>query len=412
MAKVSFSLMRPATWFAAKPQPKAKVMTKREARISGAGQPQYLGSTLDIQRIQNSLRAAERGDTWMLFAIFRDMIASYGHLNAEWNKRKLVITGNPEILIPANPDDKDDQIACEVIKEMIDNCDNWRYGLKHLLDATLYPLAAAEKIFEPVSSSENEIYKHPVRYRLKEIAPIDPTLLCFKLPYVPSFGQNQDGQRYNPDDWEGWLRFYETSDTGAVNYSLGSTYKPDPNKHIVHKGAMLSPVVPPNFGGLMRQILFPWLLSTQGRDWFALLMQKYGLPIIVAKTNSSKKESVATMQEAFAMATQLGGLVVDQKDEVAFASVSSTDSANAHIAFQKWLDSHVSRLVIGQSLSAHAEKTGMGSGMAAQAEEIREDIRKGDQLELNDTLKRQLFRPYLRVNGFRGNPPNLSLIHI
>jgi len=410
MSKTTFSLMRPATWFAAKPATdirKQRVKTKREAVISGSGQPQYLAWTLDIQRIQNALRAAERGDTWMLFTIFRDMVASYGHLNAEWGKRKLVITGNPETLIPADPSNQDDVVACEVIKQVIDDCENWRQGLMHLLDATLYPIAAAEKIYEEVSASDNGKYKYPLRFRLKEIAPIDPTLLCFKMPYVPSFGQQVDGQWYHPDDWEAWLRFYGTTETGAVNYTMGNTYSPDRNHHIVHRGQMLSPVIPPNFGGLMRQILFPWLLATQGRDWFALLMQKYGQPIIVGKTNSSKKESILTMQEAFAMATQLGGIVVDQKDTVEFASASGSDLAEGHIKFQKWLDSQVSRLVVGQTLSSQTEKTGMGSGASAQAEEIREDIRQQDCLNLSDTLRRQLFKQILEINGYRGRPPEI-----
>jgi phage gp29-like protein len=388
-------------------EPKPRVSTKRTSRMSGYGQPQYLANTLDVQRIQNALRAAERGDTWLLFTIFRDMVASYGHLNAEWGKRKLVITGNPETLIPADPNNEDDKIACEVIKQVIEDCENWNMALTHLLDATLYPLAAAEKIFEPVTSSDNSRFKHPLRYRLKEIAPVDPTVLCFKLPYVPSFGEQNDNLRYNPDDWESWLRFYSTSDSGAVNYSVGNTYKPERDKHIIHRGAMLSPVIPPNFGGLLRQILFPWLLSTQGRDWFALLMQKYGQPIIIGKTNSSKKEAVTTMQEAFAMATQMGGIVVDTKDAVEFANVSSSDLAEGHVKYQKWLDSHVSRLVIGSSLSAHAEKTGMGSGASAQSEEIREDIRKNDTINLSNTLRRQLFKQILLINGYRGNPPHI-----
>ena len=146
---------------ASKSESKPRVATKREARMSGLGQPQYLATTLDVQRIQNALRSAERGDTWLLFTIFRDMVASYGHLQSEWSKRKAVITGNTEVLIPDDPENEDDKIACEVIKQVISDCQNWRQGLVHLLDATLYPLAAAEKIFEPVGSAESTKYKYP-----------------------------------------------------------------------------------------------------------------------------------------------------------------------------------------------------------------------------------------------------------
>ena len=388
--------------------PKAeKVATQRQARISGLGQPQWIASTLDVQRIQNALRAAERGDTWLLFTIFRDMYASYGHLQAEWGKRKLVITGNPETLIPHDPDNEDDKIACEVIKQVIASCDNWRVGLTHLLDATLYPLAAAEKIFEPVGSADSTRYKYPLRYRLKEIAPIDPTLLCFKLPYVPSFAENDPSKRYDPDQWESWLRFYSTTENGMVQYSMQNVYAPDHDKHIIHRGVMLSPVIPPNFGGHMRAILFPWLLATQGRDWFAMLMQKYGMPIPVAKVNTQQKDTVATMQEALALCSQLGGIVIDSKASLDWGQVASTGAADAHKTFQEWLDSHVSRVVIGQSYSSNPKNTGMGSGAAAQSEEIREDIRQQDTVNLSDTLRRQLFKQVLEINGYRGNPPSI-----
>jgi phage gp29-like protein len=402
--------------FFAKPEParikssrpvKADIANSREARISGLGQPQYIASTLDVQRIQNALRSAERGDTWMLFTIFRDMVASYGHLQAQWAKRKAVITGNAEILIPADPDNEDDKIACQVIKQIISNCDNWRIGLTHLLDATLYPLAAAEKIWEEVGQAQSIRYKYPLRYRLKEIAPIDPTLLCFKLPYVPSFAENDPSKRYDPDKWENWLRFYSTTSNGMVQYSMQNIYEPNPEHHIIHRGNMLSPVIPPNFGGQMRGILFPWLLSTQGRDWFALLMQKYGMPIPVAKVNTQQKDTVANMQQALALCSQLGGIVIDSKTAIEWGQVSSTDSANAHKTFQEWLDSHVSRIVGCESYSSNPKNTGMGSGAAAQSEEIREDLRKIDTMNLSDTLERQLFRQALEINGYRGNAPKI-----
>jgi len=380
----------------------------RRARISGLGQPQNLSTSLDVQRVQNALRAAERGDVWLLFTIFRDMYASYGHLQAEWAKRKCVITGNPETLIPHDPKNQDDVVACKVISQMIDGCLNWFDGLNHLLDATLYPLAAAEKIFEAVGSSDSAKYEYPLRYKLKEIAPIDPTLLCFKLPYVPSFMENNPANRYDPDDWESWLRFYATTPQGMVQYSMDGLYAPEPSRHVIHRGNMLSPVIPPNFGGHMRAILFPWLLATQGRDWFALLMQKYGMPIPVAKVNAQNIDAVSAMQQALALCSQLGGIVIDSKASIEWGQVAATDSASAHRAFQEWLDSHTSRVVIGQSYSANPKNTGMGSGAASQSEEIREDYRIQDTMKLGDTLEKQVFRQFLDINGYRGHAPKIK----
>lgn len=386
----------------------AGIETHRRARMSGLGQPQYLGTTLDVQRVQNALRSAERGDTWQLFTLFRDMSASYGHLTSEWTKRKAVITGNPITLIPHDPDDEDDVTACEVIKQMIDNCRNWYDGLNHLLDATLWPLAAAEKIYQEVSLADNTSgkFKHPVRLILKEIAPIDPTLLCFKLPYIPGYtSQDNPAGKFNADDWEAWLRFYATNPQGMPEYSLRGLYAADPMVHIIHRGNMMSPTIPPNFGGIMRQILFPWLLSTQDRDWWTMFMQKYGKPIIVGKVNTQQLDTVAYMQQALAMCTELGGLIVDSKAEIDSLAVQIQDGANAHKIFQEWCDSKVSQLVIGSSLSAVPKSTGMGSGMAGQSEEIREDIRKSDINKLSDTLAIQVYQPYLILNGYKGHAP-------
>ena len=385
-----------------------KVATARRARMSGLGQPQYLANTIDVQRIQNALRAAERGDTWILFTLFRDMYASYGHLQAEWAKRKCVITGEPEALIPHDADDPDDVVACDVIRDMIDNCRNWFDGLNHLLDATLWPLAAAEKIFQPVGMADNEKFKHPLRMTLKEIAPIDPTLLCFKLPYVPGYTAKENGDGvFNPDDWEAWLRFYSTSPQGNTIYSLQNVYRANPSEHIIHRGNMLSPTLPPNFGAILRMILFPWLLATQDRDWWAQFMQKYGQPILVGKVNSQQQDTVAYMQSAFSLCQQLGGLVVDSKAAVESLQVSTQDGANAHRIFQEWCDMTVSKLVVGQVLSSTPKNTGMGSGMANQAEEVREDIRQYDTMKLADTLEKQLFRQFLDVNGYRGHAPHI-----
>ena len=45
--------------------------------------------------------------------------------------------------------------------------------------------------------------------------------------------------------------------------------------------------------------------------------------------------------------------------------------------------------------------------MRRWSEEIREDYRKKDTISLDDTLRRQLFEPYLAINGIPGNAPHI-----
>ena len=386
------------------------VHTARQARMSGMGEPQYVAQTVDVNRIQAALRAAERGDTWLYFTIVRDMISGYTHLQTEWMKRKSVIIGQPYSLIPYDKDNRDDIVACGVIKEMIENCRNWRLGCLHLLDATLMPVSAAEKIYAPVNSSENARFKYPLRMRLKEIAPVPYILLCFKIPYL-AYQPTKNGNPatvYDPDMWEGWLRFYQTNSSGGVNYSTNDVYAPDPEVHIIHRGNILCPSIPPNFGGQIRSILFWWLLATQDRDWWAIMMQKYGSPFILGKADAQQMDTVQFLQNAFAMATQIGGLVIDKKADAELIQANSTDGSNSHKIFNDYCNCEVSKVVVGQVLSSTPKNTGLGSGMADQAESVREDIRTADQENFSNTLEHQLFEQHLRINGYAGRAPKIA----
>jgi phage gp29-like protein len=175
----------------------------------------------------------------------------------------------------------------------------------------------------------------------------------------------------------------------------------------VHHGNLLSPSIPPNVSSPIRAILFWWLLFTQDRDWWALMMQKYGSPFILGKADAQQKDTVQFLQQAFALATQIGGLVIDKKAEAELIQANATDGSNAHKTFSDFCNCEVSKLVVGQVLSSTPKNTGLGSGMADQAEGVREDVKIADQTNFSDTLEKQLFAPYLQINGYRGRAPKI-----
>lgn len=370
----------------------------RRARMSGVGQIANQSRVLDVQRIQNALRSAEYGEVYLLYAIFRDMLAGYSHLQCEWGKRRAVIVGNTESVIPFS-EDQADIVGAEVIQQMIEGCDNWFSALDDFMDATLYPLSASEKIYEPVSLSDAGRYKHPLRFRLKAISRIPFELHCFRVPYQTSYS-SEGSLSYNVDDWESWLRFYSTLSNGAIDYTLGNTYRPNRDHHIVHHGNLVGNSIPPNFGGQMRAILFWWLLATQDRDWWAQFLEKYGAPFLKGAVDSQQKDTISNLQQAFALANRLGGIVYDKRAVVELEQANQTDGSQSHKVFNDYCNCEVSKIVIGQVLSSTPKNTGLGSGMADQAEEVREDIRMRDSLRLQDTLRTQLFRQFLDVNGY------------
>lgn len=421
-------LESPATVIDAVPVEAVPVPLVKRARSSGLADPPNLSVYLDAERVQNALRQAERGDTRDLFTIYRDELLGYAHLQSEWLKRKSVIVGQPHALIPKVKGNADDQTAADVCSQMIDNCENWTDGLIHLLDSTLYPVSVVEKIFQPVGLAESGSVSLPVRFLLKQLYPVPYHLLCFRLPYSPqqtTSGRLQSADAasmvrggsgysaanpatvYDVDAWEPDLRFYETTSTGYIDYSMQNVYAPARERHIIHRGNMFSRSIRDNFGGAMRAILYWWLLATKGRDWFAVYMQKYGSPFLVGKADSSDKNTVDFLTTAFAMSTQIGGLIIDKRAEVELKEASAQDGSNAHKTLQMLCNDEVSKIVVGQVLSSSAKNTGLGSGVADLHGEVRQDIRLYDMRRLSETVKRQLFEPYLRMNGYRGHAPEI-----
>ncbi len=395
--------------------PMATVPMSRQARISGIGEPPNLSVFEDVEKIQAALRAAERGDTWQLFTIYRDMIVGYGHLKAEWGKRKMVVVGQPHALIPHTKGNSKDEFNAEVIQQMIDKSDNWMDGLTHMLDGQLYPVSLGEKIYRvPTTDDELDI---PVRYLLKRIEPVNYALLCFRLPYSsPGIGSgplpNGNGKPnpdlvYDVDAWEPDLRIYKTLPNGYINFTLNEVYAPTRERHICHRGDMMSRAIRDNFGGDLRAILFWWLLATKDRDWFGLYMQKYGSPFLKGKADVQQKDTVEMLRNAFRLSTQIGGIVIDKKAELDIVQAAAQEGANAHKILIDVCNREVSKIVLGQELSSTAKNTGLGSGMAQFHGEVRDDIRLFDMMKLSETLERQLFGPYLRMNGLSGNPPKM-----
>jgi hypothetical protein len=394
-----------------------KVAVAKRAALSGWGEPPNLSVQLDATRLQAAIRASERGDTWQLFTIFRDMVMNYTHLQNEFAKRKLTVVGQPHAIIPWNKGDKDDEKACKVIGEMIEHCDNWMDAMDNLLDATLWPVAVAEKIFAPIEPSESKDYEFPVRYRLRKIDPVSPTLFCYKIPYLTSGFNSRtvgvNGQispmplgteaAWNPDDWEPELRLYEVFENGYPNYSPASSYQPTQDRHVVHRGTNLSKTIRDNFGGHMRAIVFWWFLATQSRDWFGRYMQKWGHPFIVGKVDVQQKDTVAFMREALSMSMELGGLVIDKEAEAQMLQAASLNGAEGYRLFLEVCNEEVSKVVVGQVLSSTTKPTGLGSGVAHLHSEVRQDYRQSDMRKLSEALTKQLFRHYLRINGYKGH---------
>ncbi|MCX6997548.1 MAG: DUF935 family protein [Kiritimatiellaeota bacterium] len=341
---------------------------------------------MDADRMQMVLRAAVGGSTRTLFALYRDIILTSAHIQTELGKRKLAVLGDMMRVVPNDKKKTDDVAAatfCEqqigalcsrqvklVESNRVSVMTSWRRACSHLLDSCLWPVAVLEKVFEPDGSG----------YKLAELVPV---------PY------------YLLDYSEGYLRIQLCDANGSP---LGEFIDPDPDRYIVHRGHLLTS--PDNFGGPMRSLVWLWLLSTMSMEWWGRFLDRFGSPFLVGKYEQTDDVGRGILERAFSYAVRIGGLVVSRDTEVEIKETASKGEAG-YGAFVEHCQGEMSKLILGQTLSATATSTGLGSGVANLQSSVRDDIRKFDAIMLGETLRDQLLAQLCQINGLRGAPPKI-----
>jgi phage gp29-like protein len=380
-------------------------------------EPMNISSTATVQTVQAAIRAAENGETRELFRLYRDAALSDDHIQGEWNKRKLAVLATPLTVAPRTKGDADDIVAAAAGNRMIDDCENWIDGLNALESSTLWPVAVVENIFRPADPQPVDVPgggQIRLLYTLKRLELVNPILLCFRHAYmVGGVGmgtatpvQNIGAVSVNPwdflnmEDFEPFVRIWPTDASGFPVYDISRASKLDPVRYIVHRGHLLTQFRD-NWGGPARCVLAWWLLRGLGRDWFAQFMERYGSPYPVAKTNVQDEQSVNFLKEAFAVASKVHGLVIGQQDEVTLQAAAVQGGAEGHALWHDTCNRAISRLIVGQDLSASAAATGMGSGVANLQGQVRQDIRQMDEAKLAETLER-FFLKACQINGLKG----------
>ena len=411
-------------------QPFGEIPESIKARASGWSQPPNLSTVYtDVNKVQNMIRCAERGDTYQLTTFYRDMVLGDSHIQAEFAKRKMVVLGAAWSVQPIDKNNAEDVAACEAIKLMMEHCENWDLALSHMLDAVLWPVAVAEKIFEPVDK-DSPLFSKGIRYRLKEIAPVNPALFCYKLPYIAQGGfalpsipgsiapnglpmqlgihaDHPGDTIYDPDSWEPTIRFYRTFANGMIDFSWSNIYAPDRMRHIVHRGNTLGGVWD-NFGGPMRSLLFWYIFGILGRDWWARSMERYGAPFIVVYANAQQSDTMRLVQDALGMAGKLNGLALPNSAKVELKETNVSGMADGFHKFLEFRNEEISKIVLGQTASASQKGGGgLGAGSAQLHSEVRDDLALFDKKMLNNMLRKQIFRQFLDINGFKGRAPQL-----
>lgn len=396
-------------------------LTAPPQRLAPLAEPVNQSAQITAATLQSYLRSAENGDPRLLFGLYRDVIASSEHIQGEWGKRKMALLAQPCSVQPCDPDDPEDVQAAAAIREMIEACENWLPALIQLLDATLWPVVVAEKVYAPVAeavtertqATEGDAPPEPVlRYKLARLEAVGFQRLCFRHAFTPAWQAALRGASpvttapaplpvngFEPD-----LHLYGLLLDGRVDYTLGNSVALEADRHLVHRGHLLISQRD-TLGGPMRAILGWWLLGLLARDWFGQFMQRYGQPFVVGRTNVSDPDSVSFLKNALDTAKRVCGLVVDHETEIELKEVATSGAADAYERFLGVCNRAMSKIITGLDPSQAA--AGLNAGQSRSNENVREDVRMFDQMLLGETLRKQVFEPFLRFNGIPGDAPRI-----
>lgn len=342
-------------------------------RLNRSFNPLYLkppvSSTLDVDRVLQLVSAAVEGDVSGLFGLYREIETTDSVIGSAVMTRKLAVLNEPMHLVPFDKESPADVQACEFLRKWVDDYEGWLDTLSHLLSASLWPVAVVEKTFRACGSV----------HRIADLRVVEPELMCFQ-------------QRY--------LRIKRV---GTGGEPLTESDLVDPARYIVHRGHLLG--APDHWGGPFRSVLFWHLFGAMDRDWWARFLERSGSPFFVGYYDRNDEESRYNLERAFAEATRLFGIVATNETRLELKEASTTDAGKAFGEFHETAKREKLLAILGQTLSGAAQSTGMGSGVADLQSAVRDDIKKWDALRLGETIRQQLFKQALQINGIPGRPP-------
>lgn len=349
---------------------------RREVLLGGRHEPAAIAQTMDAGRIGDILRDAESGNMRDFFSLARDVVSGHGHTLAEFGKRKLAVLAETQTITAGDEEDEAQQALAEAVGSHLEDLSSWFPGMVHLLDSTIYPVSVVEKVYKPSS-------KPGWRFELSELKPVPYRLLDFT---------------------EGYLRI---RDCGPDGEDLGTTHAVDSLRYIVHRGHLLTST-PDTWGGPLRAILFWWLFAAQGRDWWARFLERFGAPFLEGTYDKQDDQSRYLLERAFSSATRLFGIAIPDDASVKIHQANTTQGGDAFSQFHSVANREISKIVLGQTLSAEGQNLGLGGGQASAQEGVRDDIRRFDALMLSATIRTQLIAPLFRLNGWTIPTPRIS----
>ena len=172
----------------------------------------------------------------------------------------------------------------------------------------------------------------------------------------------------------------------------------EPYKFIVHKPKRKSGRAIRN--GLARLAAVAYMCKAFAiTDWLAFA-EVFGMPIRVGKHGpNATEDDIITLINAVANIGSDAAAVIPDNMRIEFQEAGG--SRGGESLFERlanYMDSQVSKAVLGQTMTTDAQSAGLGSNQADVHNDVREDIQRFDAKQLAITIQRDLIKPFIDLN--------------
>ena len=328
--------------------------------VFGLRQPWFesgISAGLTPARLASILRESALGNSFDYLTLAEDMEERDLHYAGVLGVRKRAVMTLPITIEAASDDKKDIQLADDV-RKLLKNPD-FRYLLHDLLDGLGKGYSVTEIQWQTTASKWTPSYE----WR-------DPRYFIYA----------QD----NPKE----LRIRDEKDMFGL--------KMPAYKFIIHTPRLKTGI--PIRGGLARLAAISYMCKSYTiKDWLTFA-EIYGVPMRLGKYGAgATKDDIAVLKRAvFNLGTDAAA-VIPESMKVEFQNVvNASSNGDLFKNLAEWLDKQLSKAILGQTGTTEGTAGKLGNDTAMQ--DVREDIRDSDAIELADTINRDLIKPYIDLN--------------
>lgn len=325
---------------------------------------------LTPMRLAHLLQSAAEGDMRSYLTLAEEMEERDLHYRCEIGKRKLAVTGLPVTVESAGDDPQQVQLA-DAVRALTK-----RPGFHGLLKDLLDGLGKGFSVCEIIWQRGQEWL--PIQYPWR-----DPRFFGF---------DRASGQQVRLLD--------EANPSEGIELA--------PYKFLTHLPHLKTGI--PIRGGIARVAAWSWMCKNFAvKDWMAFA-EVYGMPLRVGKYQAgADSRDIAILKTAVANLGSDAAAVIPESMIIEFVETAQSGGGqDLYLKLADWLDTQVSRGILGQAATTQGTPGKLGSDQA-QAE-VREDIRDDDALQLAETINRDLVKPYIDLNfGPQDKYPHLVI---